>query len=158
LAEGETEVTHALDSEDTRVMLAALRALGVGIRGEAGWRRSLWISGAGRPLDASAASAPGVVALSLSLGNAGTAMRPLTAVLSAGRGTFVLAGVERMHERPIGDLVSGLGQLGARITYLQREGYPPLRIDGAGLDGGTARISGATSSQFLSALLMAAPL
>jgi 3-phosphoshikimate 1-carboxyvinyltransferase len=156
LAEGETEVTHALDSEDTQVMLAALRALGVGIRGEAGWQRSLWITGAGQPLDAPRGSPAG--GLALSLGNAGTAMRPLTAVLAAGRGRFVLAGVERMHERPIGDLVAGLGQLGARIAYLQREGYPPLRIEGAGLDGGTARISGATSSQFLSALLMAAPL
>jgi acetyl-CoA synthetase len=85
-------------------------------------------------------------------------MRPLTAVLTAGRGAFVLKGVPRMHERPIGDLVTGLSQLGARVIYLERYGYPPLRIEASGLPGGTTRISGATSSQFLSALLIAAPL
>ena len=149
LAEGETEVTGVLDSEDTRVMLTALAALGVPARGEPG-RGSLWIRGAGRPFEAGR--------VELFLGNAGTAMRPLTAVLAAGRGTFVLDGVPRMRERPIGDLVSGLSQLGATITCLGRDGYPPLAIEAAGLGGGTARISGATSSQFLSALLMAAPL
>jgi 3-phosphoshikimate 1-carboxyvinyltransferase len=103
-------------------------------------------------------NAPGREPVELFLGNAGTAMRPLTAVLAAGRGTFVLRGVARMHERPIGDLVTGLEQLGARVTCLEHAGYPPLRIDAAGLPGGIARISGATSSQFLSALLLAAPL
>ncbi len=152
LAEGETEVTRALDSEDTEAMLAALRKLGVSIRGAPG-HGSLWIRGAGGPLHAT-----GPEPLELFLGNAGTAMRPLTAVLAAGRGTFVLKGVARMHERPIGDLVAGLRQLGARIACLAREGYPPLSIEAAGLPGGTARISGATSSQFLSALLLAAPL
>jgi len=92
------------------------------------------------------------------LGNAGTAMRPLAAVLAAGRGTFVLEGVPRMHERPIGDLVEGLRQLGARIDYLGQPGFPPLRISAAGLGGGAAGISGVTSSQYLSALLLAAPL
>jgi len=82
----------------------------------------------------------------------------LTAVLAAGRGRFVLTGVPRMHERPIGDLVTALRQLGARIGYLGAEGFPPLRIDAAGLAGGIVQMSGATSSQFLSALLMAAPL
>jgi 3-phosphoshikimate 1-carboxyvinyltransferase len=149
LAEGETEVTGVLDSEDTRVMLTALRALEVDVRGEPG-RGSLWIGGKGRSLDAGR--------VELFLGNAGTAMRPLTAVLAAGRGTFVLDGVPRMRERPIGDLVTGLRQLGARVTCLGRDGYPPLSIEASGLDGGIARISGATSSQFLSALLMAAPL
>lgn len=168
LAEGETEVTRVLDSEDTEVMLAALRTLGVGLRHDgagdarvaAGGARqagtlqagTLHIRGAAGPFQARGGP------VELFLGNAGTAMRPLTAVLAAGRGTFVLKGVPRMHERPIGDLVSGLRQLGARISYLEREGYPPLRIDAAGLAGGTARISGATSSQFLSALLLAAPL
>ncbi len=152
LAEGETEVTRVLRSEDTAVMLAALGKLGVAIRGEPG-RGSLWIRGAAGPL-----KALGDALVDLYLGNAGTAMRPLTAVLAAGRGTFVLRGMRRMHERPIGDLVTGLRQLGARVLWLDREGYPPLRIEAAGLTGGTARISGATSSQFLSALLIAAPL
>src|SRR5215831_16535428 len=152
LADGETEVTRALDSEDTEVMLAALRDLGVGVRGEPGPRSSLWIAGQGGQLDAPAGR------VSLFLGNAGTAMRPLTAVLAAGRGSFTLSGVPRMHERPIGDLLVGLEQLGARIHCLERHGYPPLSIEASGLRGGTARLSGATSSQFLSALLMAAPL
>ena len=151
LAEGETEVTRVLDSEDTAVMLTALRALGVGVRGEPGPRRSVWITGKGGPLDAT-------TPLPLALGNAGTAMRPLTAVLAAGRGAFTLSGVPRMHERPIGDLLEGLRQLGGHVRCLERDGYPPLAIDARGLRGGTARISGATSSQFLSALLMAAPL
>jgi 3-phosphoshikimate 1-carboxyvinyltransferase len=133
-------------------MLAALRALGVGVRGDPGPRGSLWITGKGRPLEAPAGP------VSLFLGNAGTAMRPLTAVLAAGRGSFTLSGVPRMHERPIGDLIDGLAQLGARVRCLEREGYPPLVVEANGLSGGTARLSGATSSQFLSALLMAAPL
>jgi len=153
LADGETEVTHVLDSEDTQVMVAALSALGVEVRGKPGAGDSMWICGRGGALHA-----PHAGPTELFLGNAGTAMRPLTAVLAAGRGTFVLKGVPRMHERPIGDLVAGLRQLGARVTCTEREGYPPLRIDATGLDPGTARISGATSSQFLSALLMAAPL
>jgi 3-phosphoshikimate 1-carboxyvinyltransferase len=134
-------------------MLAALSALGVETRGKPGAGDSMWISGRGGPLNA-----PHAEPVELFLGNAGTAMRPLTAVLAAGRGTFVLKGVPRMHERPIGDLVAGLRQLGASLTCAEREGYPPLRIEATGLDAGTARISGATSSQFLSALLMAAPL
>jgi 3-phosphoshikimate 1-carboxyvinyltransferase len=154
LAAGETEVTHVLDSEDTRVMLAALGRLGVAVRGEAGAGGRLWIEGRGGPLDAPDPGGP----VELFLGNAGTAMRPLTAVLAASRGAFVLRGVPRMHERPIGDLVAGLRQLGGSVTYLGRDGYPPLSIEAAGLAGGRARISGATSSQFLSALLLAAPL
>jgi 3-phosphoshikimate 1-carboxyvinyltransferase len=153
LAAGETEVTRVLESEDTEVMLAALRKLGVALSGTPGVG-SIVIRGAGGPFRVPAGSD----AVELFLGNAGTAMRPLTAVLAAGQGSFVLKGVPRMHERPIGDLVTGLRQLGVRITCREREGFPPLQIDAAGLAGGTARISGATSSQFLSALLMAAPL
>jgi len=167
LAEGETEVTRVLDSEDTEVMLAALRKLGIivqegvprleappGRAGDGALRAdSLRIRGGAGPF-----RMPGSEPVELFLGNAGTAMRPLTAVLTAGQGVFVLGGVPRMHERPIGDLVTGLSQLGACVTYLEREGYPPLRIEATGLPGGTARISGATSSQFLSALLLAAPL
>ena len=153
LAAGETEVTRVLASEDTEAMMAALRALGVAIRSGAD-ANSLRVTGRGGALHAPETRG----AVELFLGNAGTAMRPLTAVLAAGRGAFVLRGSARMHERPIGDLLGGLRQLGATIGCLEREGYPPLRIDAAGLAGGTARISGATSSQFLSALLLAAPL
>jgi len=164
LAEGATEVWGVLDSEDTEVMLAALRALRVEVRGRPGGRGAVWVTGKAGPLNAppvrtdvrDAVDHP--EPMELFLGNAGTAMRPLTAVLAAGQGTFVLKGVSRMHERPIGDLVTGLRQLGARVTYLALEGYPPMRLEAAGLAGGTARISGATSSQFLSGLLMAAPL
>jgi 3-phosphoshikimate 1-carboxyvinyltransferase len=164
LAEGETEVWGVLDSEDTEVMLAALRALRVEARGQPGIRGAMWVTGKAGPLNAPPVTLAGRAAvahpelLELFLGNAGTAMRPLTAVLAASRGTFVLEGGPRMHERPIGDLVTGLRQLGAHVAYLAREGYPPLRIEATGLAGGTARISGATSSQFLSGLLMAAPL
>jgi 3-phosphoshikimate 1-carboxyvinyltransferase len=153
LASGETEVTRVLASEDTEVMIAALRGLGVAIRGQPG-AGSLHVTGRRGALNAPA----GAGAIDLFLGNAGTAMRPLTAVLAAGRGQFVLKGVPRMHERPIGDLLDGLRQLGAAVRCLDREGYPPLRIEASGLAGGTARISGATSSQFVSALLLAAPL
>src|SRR5262245_51320560 len=122
LADGETEVTRVLDSEDTAVMLAALRTLGIGVRGVPGPRSSVWITGKGGPLDAAAP-------VHLSLGNAGTAMRPLTAVLATGHGAFTLSGVPRMHERPIGDLVDGLRQLGSHVRFLERDGYPPLAID-----------------------------
>jgi 3-phosphoshikimate 1-carboxyvinyltransferase len=164
LAEGETEVRGVLDSEDTEVMLAALRALRVEVRGHPRPRGAMWVRGKAGPLNAPPvttdvrATVGHPQPLELFLGNAGTAMRPLTAVLAAGQGTFMLKGAPRMHERPIGDLVQGLRQLGAHVTYLAKEGYPPLRIQAAGLSGGAVRISGATSSQFLSGLLMAAPL
>jgi 3-phosphoshikimate 1-carboxyvinyltransferase len=155
LADGETEVTRVLDSEDTEVMLGALRTLGIEMRGQPGGHGTVWINGRAGPLHAPSGHA-GLV--ELFLGNAGTAMRPLTAVLAASHGNFVLKGAPRMHERPLGDLIDGLRQLGATVQYLGRDGYPPLRITAAGLAGGSARISGATSSQFVSALLMAAPL
>jgi 3-phosphoshikimate 1-carboxyvinyltransferase len=94
----------------------------------------------------------------LYLGMAGTAYRPLTAALCLGRGTFRLLGSERMAERPIGDLVDALRALGASIDYLGRAGFPPLRVVGTGLRGGDVRMRGNTSSQFLTSLLMAAPL
>ncbi|MBI3992331.1 MAG: 3-phosphoshikimate 1-carboxyvinyltransferase [Candidatus Lambdaproteobacteria bacterium] len=149
LAQGATTLSNLLDSDDVRVMVAALRELGVRIDGDP-VTGSVTVQGRGGPL-------PGGTHR-LHLGNAGTAMRPLTAVLAAGTGDYRLEGVPRMHERPIGDLVAGLRQLGAHIDYLGREGFPPLRLRAAGLHGGRAAISGRTSSQFLSALLLAAPL
>ena len=113
-----------LDSDDTRVMLDALRALGCGVR--AARRRTVEIDGPGRPLRRRRHA-------TLFLGNAGTAMRPLTAALALLGGDFELSGVPRMHERPIGDLVDALRQLGCRIDYLGNDGlsaaaHPPGRV------------------------------
>jgi len=149
LAEGETEVRDLLASDDTERMLDALKALGVGITSLGGenWR----IAGCGGRFPVRQAE--------LFLGNAGTAFRPLTAALALAGGDYVLKGVARMHERPIGDLVDGLRQLGADITYLGNEGYPPLRLKPASVRaGGTVRVRGDVSSQFLTGLLMALPL
>ncbi|KQX39612.1 bifunctional 3-phosphoshikimate 1-carboxyvinyltransferase/cytidylate kinase [Variovorax sp. Root434] len=153
LASGTTTIHDLLDSDDTRVMLDALRALGCGID-PAG--STLRITGLGGQLK------PNETLLPLFLGNAGTAMRPLTAALSLLGGEFELSGVPRMHERPIGDLVDALTQLGCRIDYLGNPGYPPLRIHPVphgelALDA-PIRVRGDVSSQFLTALLLALPL
>jgi len=150
LAEGTTTVTNLLDSDDTRYMLDALAKLGVTYTLSED-RTTCRIEGRGGAFDAD-------TPLELYLGNAGTAMRPLTAALSAGKGSFVLTGEPRMKERPIGHLVDALRQAGATITYLENDGFPPLRIDANGLEGGDVEIDGSISSQFLTALLMAAPL
>src|SRR5690606_3571475 len=147
LASGRTEISGLLDSDDTRVMLAALRQLGVAVDD----------AGPGRVVVAGAGRFP-VKQAELFLGNAGTAFRPLTAALALMNGQYRLGGVPRMHERPIGDLVDALRQWGAQIDYLAHDGYPPLQI-GAGQvrAGASARVQGAVSSQFLTALLLAAP-
>ncbi len=150
LAEGSTTLSHVLDSDDVQRMLEALRALGVQVVQD-GTR--LQVQGRAGPLHA-----PDAGLVDLYLGNAGTAVRPLTAVLTLGRGRFRLHGDPRMHERPIGPLVDGLRQLGADIRYLDQPGYLPLEIHGTGLRGGEVEIDGTLSSQFVSALLMAAPL
>jgi 3-phosphoshikimate 1-carboxyvinyltransferase len=148
LSGGTTTVHDLLDSDDTRVMLDALRALGCGVR-HAG--SSLEVTGLGDGQPASHAR--------LFLGNAGTAMRPLTAALALIGGEFELSGVARMHERPIGDLVDALRQLGCNIDYLATEGYPPLRIHSPQLKlDAPIRVRGDVSSQFLTALLLALPL
>ncbi|SDM36282.1 3-phosphoshikimate 1-carboxyvinyltransferase [Oryzisolibacter propanilivorax] len=153
LSAGTTEVHDLLASDDTRVMLDALRQLGCGVEEPAGG--PVRITGLG-------GSAPHSPA-QLFMGNAGTAIRPLTAALALLGGEFTLSGVPRMHERPIGDLVDALRQLGCGIDYLGNDGYPPLRI---GHTGGAPtlrleapiRVRGDVSSQFLTALLMALPL
>ena len=148
LADGVTEVHDLLDSDDTQHMLAALRALGVGVEDCGGnhWR----ISGVGGAFPIKQAE--------LFLGNAGTAFRPLTAALALSGGDYVLRGVARMHERPIGDLVEALKQLGAQIDYLGNPGFPPLHIHPVKLAGDRATVRGNVSSQFLTGLLMALPL
>ena len=153
LAHGTTEVTNLLDSDDIRHMLNALKSLGVsyelssdktvctitGVGGAFNWQNGL----------------------SLFLGNAGTAMRPLAAALclkGQQEAEVALTGEPRMKERPIKHLVDALVQVGANVQYLEQEGYPPLAIRNTGLQGGKVQIDGSISSQFLTALLMAAPL
>jgi 3-phosphoshikimate 1-carboxyvinyltransferase len=151
LASGTTTVHDLLDSDDTRVMLDALAALGCRIERNGG---TLHIEGLGGRLRTAQAS--------LFMGNAGTAMRPLTAALALLGGEFELRGVPRMHERPIGDLVDALSQLGCRIDYLGNPSYPPLRIRPVAVDAlhldAPIRVRGDVSSQFLTALLLALPL
>ncbi|QHI99953.1 bifunctional 3-phosphoshikimate 1-carboxyvinyltransferase/cytidylate kinase [Xylophilus rhododendri] len=149
LSEGTTAVHDLLDSDDTRVMLDALVQLGCGVRR---------IAPGQVEIDGLAGQPPAVSAR-LFLGNAGTAMRPLTAALAVLGGDFVLEGVPRMHERPIGDLVDALRALGCTIGYLGNEGYPPLAIGRPALHlDAPIPVRGDVSSQFLTALLMALPL
>ena len=132
LAQGRTDVRGLLDADDTRVMREALGKLGTPIRAKQA---------------------------ELFLGNAGTAFRPLTAVLALSGGEYRLSGVARMHERPIRDLVDALRGMGARIDYLGEEGYPPLAIHPGSIAAGqTLKVRGDVSSQYVSALLMALPL
>ena len=148
LSQGTTTLHDLLDSDDTRVMLAALRELGCGVR-QSG--QTVEIDGLGGQLPNKKAS--------LFMGNAGTAIRPLTAALAVMGGDFELRGVARMHERPIGDLVDSLRQLGCHIDYLGQDGFPPLHIGKPTLVlDAPIRVRGDVSSQFLTALLMALPL
>ncbi|MBB1527940.1 3-phosphoshikimate 1-carboxyvinyltransferase [Pectobacterium carotovorum subsp. carotovorum] len=149
LAEGKTRLTNLLDSDDVRHMLTALTALGVEYHLSSD-RTVCEITGLG---GAFTASQP----LELFLGNAGTAMRPLAAALCLTDGDIVLTGEPRMKERPIGHLVDALRQGRAKIDYLEQENYPPLRLHG-GFQGGEISVDGSVSSQFLTALLMTAPL
>lgn len=149
LAQGTTIVRALLDSDDTRVMLDALRVLGVGVA-RVSDSDDYEITGTGGVFPVKQAE--------LFLGNAGTAFRSLTAACALSGGEYVLKGVARMHERPIGDLVDALRQLGARIDYLGQEGFPPLHIHPADLAGDTTEVRGNVSSQFLTGLLMALPL
>ena len=149
LAEGETRVRDLLDSDDTRYMIEALRALGVPCRAQNA--DDMRIEGTGGAFPIRRAE--------LFLGNAGTAFRPLTAVLAVVGGDYRLDGVPRMHERPIGDLVDALRRVGANIDYLADDGYPPLHVRAGEIDVSTGvSVRGSISSQFVTALLMALPL
>ena len=155
LSHGTTVLHDLLDSDDTRVMLQALHSLGCTITpGQVTPGQPLHITGLGGALPADAAA-------TLFLGNAGTAMRPLTAALAVLGGQFEMTGIARMYERPIGDLVDALRQLGCQIDYLGTPGYPPLKIghpDFAAHLAAPIRVRGDVSSQFLTSLLMALPL
>ncbi|MFZ5482689.1 MAG: 3-phosphoshikimate 1-carboxyvinyltransferase [Pseudomonadota bacterium] len=150
LAEGQTEVKALLDSDDTQVMLAALKQLGVH------WLRhegtdDYRVDGIGGVFPVKTAE--------LFLGNAGTAFRSLSAACALAGGDYVLKGVPRMHERPIGDLVDAVRQLGAQVTYLGNEGFPPLKMAPAVLkEVAEVTVKGNVSSQYLTGILLSAPL
>ncbi|MBC7500699.1 MAG: 3-phosphoshikimate 1-carboxyvinyltransferase [Herminiimonas sp.] len=149
LATGTTQIKDLLASDDTHVMLMALQKLGIK------WEQN----GASQDyvVHGSAGTLP-VHQADLFMGNAGTAIRPLTAALAVIGGDYTLHGVSRMHERPIGDLVDALNAIGARITYTGVAGYPPLHIQRGRFTEQRLQVRGNVSSQFLTALLMAAPL
>jgi len=149
LAHGETTLREVLESDDTRYMLAALGELGG--KSEQAGALTVRIAGVDGRFPVKKAD--------LFLGNAGTAVRTLTAALAFCDGEYRIDGVARMHERPIGDLVEALRTLGARIDYLGNDGYPPLSIHaGAVHPRGEVAIRGNVSSQYLTGLLMALPL
>ncbi|MQL82209.1 hypothetical protein Taro_014678 [Colocasia esculenta] len=156
LSQGKTVVDNLLDSDDVQYMLAALKTLGLHVEDDSTLKRAV-VEGCGGqfPVGKNANE------VKLFLGNAGTAMRPLTAAVTAagGNSRYILDGVPRMRERPIGDLVSGLKQLGADVDCILGTNCPPVLINAnGGLPGGKVKLSGSISSQYLTALLMAAPL
>lgn len=150
LSEGKTHITNLLNSDDVRHMLTALSQLGVSYTLNSD-KTECTIEGLGGPLARGQHE-------TLFLGNAGTAMRPLAAVLCIGKGEFTLTGEDRMFERPIGDLIDAMAPLGINVNYLGDTGYPPLKISAQPLQSANVTIDGSISSQFLTALLMAAPL
>ena len=148
LAEGNSVLRGALDSEDTQVMIEGLRALGIKVEAQDA-RKTLIVEGCAGKIPARSAK--------IHVGNSGTTIRFLTALATLGRGNFELDGIPRMRERPIGDLADSLNQLGADVRCLSPDRCPPVSIEATGLDGGEVAIRGDISSQYLSGLLMAAP-
>ncbi len=148
LANGVTHVQNLLDSEDVRYMVSALSTLQIPFE-ENRDQHEITITGCSGKIPVEGAR--------LFLGNAGTAMRSLTAVLAIGKGTFILDGIPRMRQRPIQDLVDGLVQLGVQIKCVEDNRCPPVELTVSGLPGGMAYLNGSISSQYLSAMLMAAP-
>ncbi len=148
LAQGSTTILDLLASDDTHVMLTALHALGV--KWEQGATQSTVVHGVNGAFPVRSAN--------LFMGNAGTAIRPLTAALAVMGGEYALHGVSRMHERPIADLVDALNGVGTQISYTGQVGYPPLQIRTGHIHAQHMQVRGNVSSQFLTALLMCAPL
>lgn len=153
LANGTTRLTNALFSDDSRYFSNALQTLGFDIQLDE-LNREMTVTGLGGKIPAAKAE--------LFIGNAGTAARFLTAFLTLGHGEYILDGDSRMRERPIGDLVDALEQLGCDIQPLEKvesgkSVCPPIKINASGLKGGKTKMAGDISSQFLSALLMVAP-
>ena len=149
ISKGQTEVYNILDSDDTSYMLNALNSLGIKYE-ISDDKTTCLIEGVGGPFS--------VPETDLYLGNAGTAVRPLCAVLCSGIGKHIIRGDQRMYERPIKDLVDALRQLGSNIEYLGNDGFPPLRINAHGIKGGQVDIKGNISSQYLTAMLLTSPL
>jgi 3-phosphoshikimate 1-carboxyvinyltransferase len=148
LAQGDSVLRGALDSEDTQVMIAALRALGIGVDASDGGR-TLHVHGCGGNIPARQAN--------LFVANSGTTMRFLTALTAVGQGSYRLDGVARMRERPMGDMIEGLRQLGVDLHGESPADCPPIVVNAAGLRGGAAEVRGEVSSQFLSGIMMSAP-
>ena len=148
LAAGKSTLRGALESEDTRVMVGGLRALGIGVE----------VSDAGETLSvAGCGGKPPAAQADIFVGNSGTTIRFLTALVTLGNGEYRLDGIARMRERPIADLADALHQLGASVVCEGANGCPPVLVKARGLSGGTATVRGDISSQFLSGLLMASP-
>ena len=150
LAHGETGLTNLLRSDDTEQMVTALRQLGVNIELNDSWSKCT-VSGNGGLFAEPAEH-------SFFLGNAGTAIRPLTCILALIPGKYTIDGDQYMRERPIEHLGDALVQLGVNVHYEQEHGYPPLTVIGGNIDGGKVEIPGNISSQFLTALLLSLPL
>lgn len=149
LADGTTQIRDLLASDDTHVMLMALQKIGVKWE-QIGESQDYVVHGVNGAFPVHQAD--------LFMGNAGTAIRPLTAALAVTGGDYTLHGVSRMHERPIGDLVDALNAIGTHIEYTGEPGYPPLHIQRGRIHAQRMQVRGNVSSQFLTALLMAAPL
>jgi 3-phosphoshikimate 1-carboxyvinyltransferase len=148
LADGKSTLRGALASVDTHVMIEALERLGIPVLVDLP-RQTLVVHGCAGQIAAKSAE--------LFVGNSGTTVRFLAAMLATGHGKFRLSGTPRMHERPIADLIAALKQLGVDVTSETGNGCPPIVINASGLQGGKAKVAGDVSSQFLSGLLMAAP-
>ena len=148
LAAGESTLSGALVSEDTHVMIDSLKRLGIEVDVSDGGKM-LQVSGCGGRIPADEAE--------LFVANSGTTIRFLTALVTLGNGTYRLDGIDRMRERPIGDLLDALNQLGANVRSQNGDACPPVIANANGLGGGVANVRGNISSQYLSGLLMAAP-
>ena len=148
LSDGCSVLTGALDSEDTRVMIAGIRQLGIDVQASND-KQELRVTGCGGSIPNNAAD--------LFIGNSGTTVRFLTAMATLGNGRYRLDGVPRMRQRPIADLITALNQLGANVRTELNTDAPPVIVDGHGLPGGHTNIAGSISSQYLSGILMAAP-
>src|SRR6185295_15312804 len=148
LAEGRSVIRRALFSDDTRAMHGALSALGINVEADPD-AETYVVDGQGGRIPASAAE--------LFVGNAGTAARFLTAAVALGHGRYVVDGVPRMRQRPIGPLLEALGQLGVSARAEFANDCPPVIVETTGLPGGLTRVLGDISSQYISALLLAGP-
>jgi 3-phosphoshikimate 1-carboxyvinyltransferase len=146
LAGGDSVLTNALTAEDTELTAGALAQLGAGIHWQGTTIKVTGQGGCWRP-----------VHVPIYLGNSGTSMRFLTALAALGEGEYLLTGTERLCQRPLGELLTALAEIGVQAATVNNDGCPPVRVTG-GLTGGQARLSGGTSSQYLSALLFIGPL